>query len=173
MVKSHTPVNMACESSWSSKTTAKQQRNRIKEKAQLVMHVTRKDHRESSPARRWKYIIIETMKNVKTHSVMGERGKTMSRWRRLKCSYTVRLTRGTSSFLYTSMMLSVSLISFGSFLQDIISCDESLFQFCFRTRAINLLWTTWYQKNLADFLFFPILLSHWNSQTNNLFILTV
>jgi hypothetical protein len=62
----------------------------------------------------------------------------------IKCSYTVRLTRAISSFLTPPCPFpqSVSPISFGFMLQDIITCDEYLFQFCFRTRAINLLWTS-------------------------------
>ena len=171
MVKSHTPVNMACESSWSSKTTAKQQRNRIKEKAQLVMHVTREDHRESSPARRWKYIIIETMKNIKTHLVMGERGKTMLRWRRLKCSYTVGL--------HTAIFLSLHLHDVGG---------ESNIFWIFLTRhrflwwiLISVLLPNESNQPLVDNLipkkfswpFFSMFLLalRWNSQTNHLFIL--
>jgi len=47
--------------------------NNKKESAQLVMHVTRKDHRESSPTRRWRNIILETMKNIKklTHTLVA------------------------------------------------------------------------------------------------------
>ena len=116
-----------------------------RERAQLVMHVARKDHRESSPPRRWRNIIIVTMTNVKlTHSLLST-VDARTNVAEIECYYTVSRTSHTDhpslSFVVAPSLLP-SFISQSVSLVSVFACDESQFQFCFRMRAINLLWTS-------------------------------
>ena len=61
---------------------------------------------------------METTKNVKTHSDMG--GRREENEAEIVNAAIQLDSHGPSSFLYTSMMLSVSPISFESFFQDIV-----------------------------------------------------
>ena len=134
------------------------------QRAQLVMHVTRKDHRESSPTRKMeKYHHRGRNEYKKTHSNMlgrqaearvGVEWQWGGDWMQL-CSFSqdshgFLYNLGRLSFVCPCHLVSLIVFLYFHFLCCIISCDDSLFQFCFRTRAINLLWTPWYQKNLSD-----------------------
>lgn len=59
------------------------------------MHVTREDHRESSPTRKWRNIIIEIVKDVKTHDGRKqEEGGGTENTAEIEHSYTVRTHTG-------------------------------------------------------------------------------